>query len=632
LKGINHVSGIDASPGSPVNLDETDRAGLLRRFLRLAGPFFWSEERWMARLLAGGVLALSLLQIAVQIRLNLWNKQFFDALEGRNWQAFMVAMGTFAILASASMGTAVYQVYLKQLLQLRWRRWLTQKLAHAWLENGRHYQLNFIGAGVDNPDQRIAENARGATEMAIEFALGILNAVLTLVSFIGILWVISGALPVTIAGVSFEIPGYMVWAALIYAGFGTCMTYIVGRPIVAANVKQNAAEADYRFSLVRLRENSEGVALIRGEADEERGFTNFFLQVVAATMRLMRAQRRLMWVTSAYAMIGMAYPALVASPRFFAGVITLGGLMQITSAFGQVQTGLTWFVDNFPRIAEWRAHVGRLLEFEQALDTTAEAATEAGEETKISIVEPEADAVAKVLAFRDLQIALPDGTIVIEESNVEITKGERVVLVGESGTGKSTLFRAIAGLWPWGSGSIEIPPRSEMMFMPQRSYLPLGSLQAAITYPAPPERFSKSDVEKALKRCGIEDLIERLGEVERWDRILSVGEQQRVAFARLLLHKPGWLFMDEATSALGEDMEASLMTLFRDELAETTLISIAHRPSLDQFHDRKLSLVKSTTGVRLVTKRSGSPKPDSSRKPSLSDKLLKSLAIRRERR
>jgi putative ATP-binding cassette transporter len=414
----------------------------------------------------------------------------------------------------------------------------------------------------------------------------------------------------------------MVWAALIYAGFGTFITYIVGRPIVAANVGQNAAEADYRYALVRLRENSEGVALIRGEDDEQKGLTGFFASVFAATIRLMRTQRRLMWLTSGYGMIGMVYPTLVASPRYFSGVITLGGLMQITAAFGQVQTGLTWFVDNFPRIAEWRSNVERLLEFELALGTTAEATSETGESTVISLVEASLELGEEALSFRDLQIAHADGSIVIGETNTKIAKGERVLIVGDSGSGKSTLFRAIAGLWPWGAGSIFHPPRDDMMFMPQRSYLPLGTLRAALAYPAPLKSFAKSAVKAALERCGLGYLIERLDEIERWDRVLSVGEQQRVAFARLLLHKPGWVFMDEATSALDEEIQKSMMNLFRDELAGSTLISIAHRPGLDAFHDRTLSLIKSATGAHLVTKRRHPASESPSRRRILPKKLL----------
>jgi vitamin B12/bleomycin/antimicrobial peptide transport system ATP-binding/permease protein len=611
---------------SPTDPRGSDQAGSLRRFLRLAMPFFFSEEKLAARLLVAGVLSLTLLQIGIHIRLNLWNRDFFNALEARDWHAFVGTIGLFAFLGAASMGTAVYQVYLKQLLQLRWRRWLTAKLVNAWLENGRHYQLNFIGTAVDNPDQRIAENVRGATELAMEFALGILNAALTLVSFISILWILSGTLEVAFGTVAFGIPGYMVWAALIYAGVGSLVTYVVGKPIVAANVEQNAAEADYRYALVRLRESSEGVALIRGENDEQKGLAGFFGKVFGATTNLMRTQRRLMWLTSGYGMFGMVYPTLIASPRYFSGVISLGGLMQITAAFGQVQTSLTWFVDNFPRIAEWRSHVDRLLEFAQTLEVTAEATSPTGETTSITLLEADSADAETALTFIDLQIAHIDGSIVIGETNTKITKGERVLIIGESGSGKSTLFRAIAGLWPWGAGSILLPPRDEIMFMPQRSYLPLGTLRAALAYPAPLRRFSKAAVATALKRCGLDPLIERLDEVERWDRVLSVGEQQRVAFARLLLHKPGWVFMDEATWALDEDTQTSMMSLFRDELAGSTLISIAHRPGLDVLHDRTLNLIKTDTGARLVTKRRSVSTTEAARKHSQGKVATKSVS------
>lgn len=617
---------IDPSPpAAPADPNGVESGGTLRRFLRLAMPYFASDEKWMARLLGAGIIVLTLMQLAVQIRLNLWNKDFFNALDARDWNAFLGIMGLFAFLAAASMGIAVYQVYLKQLLQLRWRRWLTTRFVAAWLENGRHYQLNFIGTGVDNPDQRIAENVRGATELAVEFALGIFNSVITLVSFTSILWVLSGTLQLALGAFSIKIPGYMVWAALVYAGVGSLLTYFVGKPIVAANVAQNTAEADYRYALVRLRENSEGVAFIRGEDDEQKGLAGFFSHVFHATTRLMRTQRRLMWMTSGYGMIGMVYPTLIASPKFFSHAITLGGLMQIGAAFGQVQTGLTWFVDNFPRIAEWRSHVERLLEFEQSLMTTMEATSEAGETTMIELVE-EGGELGEPLAFRDLQIAHAGGGIVIGETNTKIAKGERVLIVGDSGSGKSTLFRAIAGLWPWGSGSILHPVRSSMMFMPQRSYLPLGTLREALAYPTPQKKFSKAAMKAALERCGLENLVERLDETERWDRVLSVGEQQRVAFARLLLHKPGWVFMDEATSALDEKIQTSMMSMFGDELAGTTLISIAHRPGLEAFHERTLNLVKSDKGAHLVTKRRlASSKPLSPR-PVIAKKVSARLA------
>jgi putative ATP-binding cassette transporter len=630
--GVEKVPNIDGASvavlAEPKSVSMSETTSLVRRFLRLAMPYFSSEEKWMARLLAGGVIALTLLQIGIQIRFNLWSRDFFNALEIRDWNAFLKVTVTFVLLAGTSMSVAVYQVYLKQLLQLRWRRWLTTKLVAAWLDNGRHYQLNFMDGGVDNPDQRIAENARGATELAVEFALGILNSILTLIAFSSILWMLSGALHVALGALSFDIPGYMVWAALVYAGLGSLATYIIGRPIVAANVRQNAAEADYRYALVRLRENSEGVALIRGETDEQKGLTGFFTEVFASATHLMRTHRRLMWLTSAYGMIGMVYPTLVASPRYFSGAITLGGLMQITAAFGQVQAGLTWFVDNFPRIAEWRSHVERLLEFDQVLDTTTEATTEAGDAVAITLVEADNDLGQQVLVFCDLQIAHSDGSIVLGETNTQIARGERVLIAGDSGSGKSTLFRAIAGLWPWGAGSILHPSRSDMMFMPQRSYLPLGTLRAALAYPASLKKFTAAAAKAALERCGLDHLTDRLNETERWDRVLSVGEQQRVAFARLLLHKPGWVFMDEATSALDEKTQASMMSLFGDELAGSTLISIAHRPGLDAFHDRTLSLVRSETGAQLVTKRRRSTVQTGSQRRALAKRLLAALAIR----
>jgi putative ATP-binding cassette transporter len=583
--------------------NEDAEPGFFRRYLVLAAPFFTSEDRWAAWLLTTGVVALTLLQIGIAVRLNLWNKDFFNSLEARDWPSFITQMWIFTFLAGATMGVAVYQVYIKQLLQLRWRRWLTSQLVDRWLGDARHYQLNFMDTGVDNPDQRISENVKHATENAVEFGLGMLNAGVSLISFVGILWTVSGSLDVSLAGISFAIPGYMVFAALLYAGIGSGLTYLVGRPIVTANMRQNATEADYRFALVRLRENSEAVALIRGEADEKKVLTNYFTEVLASTIGLMRTQRRLMWLTSFYATVGIVYPTLVASPRFFAGAITLGVLMQITAAFGQVQTALNYFVDNFPRLAEWRAHVERLLEFDMALDATVEATTDDGEVTTLILVDCAKKGCDEELRFDDLRITTVDGNIVIGDANSEVSKGERVLIVGPSGSGKSTLFRAIAGLWPWGAGKITLPDLSKMMFMPQRPYLPLGTLRAALAYPASPRKFPMATLKKVLNRCGLEALIPRLGDQERWDRVLSGGEQQRLAFCRLLLHKPDWVFMDEATSALDEESQISMMSLFQKELAGSTLVSIAHRPGLDAFHSRTLMLENTVKGARLVTRR-----------------------------
>jgi vitamin B12/bleomycin/antimicrobial peptide transport system ATP-binding/permease protein len=616
----------DPAPSSP-------ETGFLRRFLRLAGAFFMAgDERWPARFLAGGVLLLTLLQVAIQIRINIWNRDFFDALQYHNWTAFLRQMAIFAVLGSISMGVAVYQVYVKQLLQLRWRRWLTARLIGGWLEGGRHYQLNFVGEGIENPDQRIAENIRGATEMAVDFAIGILNAALTLLSFIGILWSLSGVLSVPLFGVTLEIPGYMVAAALIYATIGSLLTYWIGRPIVAANVQHNAAEADFRFALVRLRENSESIALIGGEADEQKFLNRNFGWVMAAQLVLMRAKRRLMWMTNGYAMLGIIYPTLVASPRYFADQISLGGLMQITAAFGQVQTSLTWFVDNFPLIAEWRSHVTRLLEFEDMLQTTIESTTESGDVTKIELIEEKAKENEEAIAFENLEITLADGNVVIGETNAKIERGEKVLITGESGSGKSTLMRAASGLWPWGRGSIRLPERSTIMFMPQRPYLPLGTLRAAIAYPASPRRFNCKTMAAALTRCGLAHLVDRMDENERWDRFLSGGEQQRIAFVRALLHQPEWIFMDEATAALDDDNQTAMMKIFTEELRWTTVISVAHRPGLENFHDRTLHLVKTQAGARLTMRRRSGGVQRVPLRARLRQRITRSFATRRSKK
>jgi vitamin B12/bleomycin/antimicrobial peptide transport system ATP-binding/permease protein len=460
----------------------------------------------------------------------------------------------------------------------------------------------------------------------VEFAIGIVTSLLTLFSFIGILWSLSGVLHVALGSTTLDIPGYMVAAALLYAVIGSALTFRVGRPIVPANVAQNAAEADFRFALVRLRENSESIALIGGEADEERGLQQSFGFVMAASIALMQAKRRLMWMTSGYGMIGIIYPTLVASPRYFADEISLGGLMQITAAFGQVQTSLTWFVDNFPTIAEWRSHVTRLLEFETMLQTTIEATTESGDATHITVTEEPWKEGEEAVDFRNLQITLADGNVVIAETNATIARGEKVLIVGESGSGKSTLLRAIAGLWPWGAGEIHLPERSKIMFMPQRPYLPLGTLRAALSYPAAPRRFKRRDIEAALKQCGLAHLIRRLDEDERWDRILSGGEQQRVAFARALLHRPDWIFMDEATAALDDENQAAMMGLFQHALKWTTLVSVGHRPGLEAFHDRTLRLVKSEGGAQLKMRR-GAVAPSRPRN-KLRQRIARSFARR----
>ncbi len=578
----------------------TPRRGFFRQFWRLVRGYYTSPgDRQRAWLLTAAVLLLTCIQIAVQVRFNIWNRDFFNALENRDRAAFFGQLWTLLFLVVAAMGSAVAQLWAKQMLSLDWRRWLVISLQRRWLEGGLHYQLNFMPGAADNPDQRITENTRWATAMAVDLLVGLLGSILTLISFLGILWTLSGSLHVAFGAQEFDIPGYMVWAALLYAVIGSVLTLLLGAPMVDINIRRNQAEGDHRFALIRMRENSEGIALIRGESDEERGLRAAFGRVISVMKELYGRERMLMYLTSAYGMIAGVVPIVVASPRYFAGAITLGVLMQITQAFLEVTRSLNWFVDKFPLLADWRSHIERVA----ALDDTFEHAASLEADHTITLVQGPDEDGQEVLSFRDLQVGHSDGNVVIQDANAVIRAGEKVLIVGESGTGKSTLFRAVSGLWPWGSGVIRTPPRERMFFMPQRPYIPLGTLRAALAYPASPKRFADAGMVAALERCELPHLISRLNEEERWDRVLSLGEQQRLAFARLLLHRPRWVFLDEATAALDDENQDSMMRLFREELAESALISIGHRPGLDVYHDRTLHLVRAPDGAKLEVRR-----------------------------
>jgi putative ATP-binding cassette transporter len=571
------------------------RAGFWRKVRRLAAAYYGSEERRSAWAITTATIALTLLQIAVQVRLNIWNRDFFDALDKRDHDRFLSQMAVFAVLALLGTAAAVLQLYARQTLQVWWRDWLVRHLHRRMLADSAHYRMQFVAGAADNPDQRIGENARWATSIAVDMALGLLHSVLLLVSFVGILWTLSGPLDVALAGREIEVPGYMVFAALLYAAAAAGATWFVGRRMPDINARRNEAEGDHRFALVRLRENSEGVALIRGEADEERGLKRAFGRVTAVMHELNRAERNLVGLSSAYAMVTLVFPILVASPRYFAGAITLGVLMQVGSAFGEVTRALNWFVDNYPRLADWTCHVDRVVELEHSLDAAGcpdarcalrieEGAGEDGEET---------------VSFESVAVATPDGKPLVRQADAVIRPGERVLIQGESGTGKSTLFRALAGAWPWGRGRIRVPDRARAVFLPQRPYLPLGTLRDALAYPRPPSDFAEEAMEGALRRCGLEELGERLDEEERWDRTLSLGEQQRLAFARVLLQRPRWIFLDEATAALDEDNQDAMMRMLREELPESAVVSIGHRPGLELHHDRVLVLEPSPEGAVL---------------------------------
>ncbi|GAA0602736.1 hypothetical protein GCM10009416_45660 [Craurococcus roseus] len=572
-----------------------------RKLWRLTSAYYTSEEWRSAWAITAAVVGLTLLQIALQIGLNICNRDFFNALEQRDGDEFFWQLGVFTALAVAGIVAAVLQLHARQTLQVWWREWQVRRLQRLLLSDSCHYRLQFLPGAADNPDQRISENTRWATSTAVELAIGLLHSALLLVSFVGILWTVSGALPVVLAGHETEIPGYMVFAAAIYAVVGTWATWAIGRPMTAINALRNEVESDHRFALVRLRENSEGVALIRGEADEERGLRRAFGRVSAVMVDLNRVERRLMGLSSAYGMMTHIFPLLVVSPRYFAGAISLGVLMQVGSAFSEVTKALTWFMTNYPRVADWVSHVDRVIELEDSLRDAARLGA-AGRGAAVPAETGAAAAAAdgpEELRLAGLSVAAPCGATLVRRADAVVRPGERVLIQGESGTGKSTLFRAIAGAWPWASGSIRMPGRDAAMFMPQRPYLPLGTLGAALAYPAAPGTFADARMEAALARCGLARLAGRLGEEARWDRTLSLGEQQRLAFARALLHRPRWIFLDEATAALDEANQDAMMRLLQNELPASAVVSIGHRPGLDRYHDRVLTLRAAPGGAVL---------------------------------
>ncbi|HZD54092.1 MAG TPA: ABC transporter ATP-binding protein/permease, partial [Woeseiaceae bacterium] len=525
-----------------------------------------------------------------QVRLNEWNGAFFDAVEQRNAEAFLWQLVVFLVIVAFLLVLVVSQTWLQQRFKIRLRERLTHVLLDAWLEPNRIYQLGHTGKAGSQPDQRLQEDCRLFSELSTSLGVGMLNSLLLLVSFIGVLWMLSSYATFTFHGREVVIPGYMVWIAIGYAAIGSGLTWLVGRPLIGLNTERYAREADLRFAVVRVNESAESVALYSGEPDERRNLDRCLEAVLGATRRLSGALARLTWITSGYGWLAIVVPILAAAPGYFTGRLSFGEMMMVVGAFNQVQAALRYFVDQFPTIADWRSSVLRVAMFRQAaidLDRII------AENPRIEI-RPHPDGW---LTFENLSIALPDGSIIIDEATAEVRPGERVLIMGESGSGKSTLFRAVAGLWPWGSGLIRIPPPEGIMFLPQKPYLPLGTLRAAISYPAAPDTFDDATVRRALELCGLGDFAGALDRDERWDQTLSVGQQQRVAFARVLLHRPRWVFMDEATSALDEESQASMLSLFETELVDASVLSIGHRPGLEGFHTRTLHIHKTEEGA-----------------------------------
>ncbi len=552
---------------------------------RIASPYFRSEDRWAGRILLAAVIAIELSIVAITVLLNTWNARFYNALQERNWDAFVYQLGYFCVLAAAFILLAVYQLYLNQWLQIRWRRWLTRNYLGHWLEGANHYRMQLLGDAADNPDQRISEDIKQFIDLTLNIGLRLLNAGVTIASFMVILWTLSAAAPLHLFGMSFSIPGYLLWAALLYACIGTTLTHLIGRALIALNFQQQRYEADFRFNLVRVRENSEQIALLDGEGAERERLLMRFSSVVANWYAIMTRQKKLTFFTAGYAQAAVVFPFIMVSPAYFAGVVQLGGLMQTANAFGRVQDALSVFVDIYRSLAEWRAVVERLAGFDQSI---AAARSLAVTPPVITVAAGAADTVS----FKDLVVRLPSGVPLVNAGDIAIALGERVLVSGPSGSGKSTLFRALAGIWPFGQGTITVPKGARLMILPQRPYFPIAPLAAAVAYPAEPGTFDSARVAELISAAGLPDLAARIEEEGHWNRTLSLGEQQRLGIARALLHAPDYLFLDEATASLDEPAEAALYRLLEQRLAASTIVSIGHRSTLAAFHKRRLAFTR----------------------------------------
>lgn len=563
---------------------------LRRQVWALSAPYFRSQEKWKARGLLAAIVALNLALVYMAVLFNQWNQVFYDALQDKNSAVFWEQLGRFSYLAGIFIVIAVYKFYLTQLLEVRWRAWMTAQYLQRWLQGHAFYHLELqrfahgpnSATNPDNPDQRISEDINQFTALSVGLSMGLLNAVVTLASFVGILWGLSGAFAFTLGGMEFNIPGFMVWMAVLYAAAGSVITHFIGRRQIPLNFEQQRLEADFRHHMVRVREYSEAIALDRGEAVASSQLQQRFGKVLGNYLELIRAQKRLIWFTSFFGQAAVVFPFLVAAPRFFSGAIKMGELMQIASAFGRVQDALSWLVDNYPTLATWRATTERLVRFEESFQ-----ALSLIQQGKFAI---NTEANRENIAAQQLQVALPGGTPLLSLQTLTVPAGARILLQGPSGSGKSTLLRTLAGVWPYSAGQVALP--QDVVFVPQRAYFPNGPLREALAYPQDAQAYGDAALVQALRDAQLPHLTTELDHSDAWGQKLSGGEQQRLALARVLLKKPRWIFADEATSALDEATEALLYQQLVElvQQRQGALVSVGHRPGLAQFHNQIWSL------------------------------------------
>lgn len=545
---------------------------------RLVIPYFRSEERWIAIGLLVGAIVLTLAAVTVNVAFSEWNRRFYDSLQNKDEAAFWTEMGNFGWIAALAIAFGVARGLVSPYLRLRWRRWLTGHYLSHWLDGRGYYRIE-LERKVDNADQRIAEDLRLLGFYTMTLLLGLISAVATLVSFLFILWQLSGPLSLSFIGLDVTIPGYMVWAALIYAFLGTWLANLVGRRLIPLNFLQQRYEANFRFGLMRVRENAEGIALYRGEPRENEVLEAKFTDVFNNAWRVLVTEMQLVFYQIGYGQLAIIFPYIVTAPRFFAGAITLGVVMQTAQAFGQVQTALSFFIDNYTNVAELRAVMDRLKGLQEAIEEKpAENITVASEPGRADV------------GTEGLDLALPNGQALLKDLDLVLPKGSSTLITGTSGSGKSTLFRAMAGIWPFGRGRILIPAGARVLFLPQKPYIPIATLRDAVKYPDENSTASDADIVSALEAARLGHLAGRLDEEAHWSNTLSGGEQQRLAIARALVFRPDWLFLDEATASLDEANEAAVYGVLKERLPGTTMISIGHRPSLRQWHEQKLEL------------------------------------------